>query len=89
VCLVARESLDVYVYVTVCVCYADFVSEIEAIKRQVTDIDGLSPSVSSYPVVVHCSAGVGRTGVVILVALMKASLERNQVLTVIEFIHYS
>ena len=54
----------------------EYLNEIEAIHRQVSME---SRSSCRSPIVVHCSAGVGRTGVVILTEIMKASLEYNEV----------
>lgn len=52
-----------------------FLDELESVRRHVSMEDGTG---RLLPTLVHCSAGVGRTGVLILVELVKACLQHNQ-----------
>jgi len=59
-----------------CPCVAAFLDELESVRRHVSAEDGTG---KLLPTLVHCSAGVGRTGVLILVELVKACLQHNHV----------
>lgn len=62
--------------------FLEFLEELES-ARQTINSSKLA-ELTAGPVVVHCTAGVGRTGVLILTDLMIACLQNNQRLNVVK-----
>uniref|UniRef100_UPI00358FD1D7 tyrosine-protein phosphatase non-receptor type 14-like isoform X2 n=1 Tax=Myxine glutinosa TaxID=7769 RepID=UPI00358FD1D7 len=59
-----------------------FLEEVQSVRRHTNSM--LPPGCMPPPVLVHCSAGVGRSGVLILTELMVACIEHNERLDVPE-----
>ncbi|RXM98878.1 Tyrosine-protein phosphatase non-receptor type 14 [Acipenser ruthenus] len=67
--------------------FLSYLEEIQSVRRHTNSM--LDPSNSNNPpIVVHCSAGVGRTGVVILTELMIGCLEHNEKVDVPMMLRY-
>lgn len=63
--------------------FLEFLEELESARQSVSVSHGHAQDVQG-PVMVHCTAGVGRTGVVILTDLMIACLQSNQRINVLK-----
>uniref|UniRef100_A0A8C9SVQ8 Tyrosine-protein phosphatase non-receptor type n=1 Tax=Scleropages formosus TaxID=113540 RepID=A0A8C9SVQ8_SCLFO len=57
--------------------FLSYLEEIQSVRRHTNSMLDTSRSLNP-PIVVHCSAGVGRTGVVILTELMVSCVEHNE-----------
>ncbi|XP_053553555.1 tyrosine-protein phosphatase non-receptor type 21 isoform X2 [Bombina bombina] len=60
--------------------FLSYLEEIQSVRRHTNS--STDPNSPNPPVLVHCSAGVGRTGVVLLSEVMIACLEHNEMLDI-------